>query len=272
MKKLISIIAAAAMLTACGNQAAETESGQPAVQAKQSVSEPATESASEEVSETAETSAQADDADVIKDINLRADKKELTAHKNENGLIFYAEVPVDASPEKLILVDADTGRTAAELFDEADYEKYGDTIKGDSVYNCRYTVDDDINEDPDVSAEKHYHFYAQFEDEKGVHRSETIEISVYEQFTDKELGDMEEVNKVLTGMTNSEEYKALTVEQRKERALEVLNTLAENGTKERPYSLIIKESIYAGDDMISFEYACGVYGGTMLKDFDPDCN
>ncbi|MBO5560028.1 MAG: hypothetical protein J6A07_00085 [Firmicutes bacterium] len=278
MKRLIFTIAVAAFLSACGNAVSDSKGGSTEAGSEKGVEvsskevfESISESVSESVSETAETS-EITMPEGTKDINLRTDRNEILINSDGSEVIFYAEVPADTAPEKVLLIDADTGRQAAELFDEADYEKYGDTIKGDSVYNCRFSVDTDINTDPEVSEDKRYHYYAMFEDEKGVHLSEPVEIWVLEQFTDSELSDMEEVDKVLAGMTNSDEFKALDTAQKQERAVEVLTELAEKGTQARPHSLIIKQSIASTDDVVSFQYACGVNGGVMLKEFGTKFN
>ena len=264
MKALTAIFVGLAMLTACTSAPVQQAQDSPQTDIKTEIST----QAAAETAETAVTSEKPqDNGNYTEDINLSVNKKELTAYEDSGEVIFAAEVPVDCNPEKLTLIDADTGKTEAELFDEADYEKYGDTIKGDSVYNCRFTVNTDINTNDETSEKAAYHYYAVFADDKGEHRSNTVEIQVFERFTDKELNDMETVDNAITELISAPDYKDLTVPERRERALALLNKLADEG-------LVIRESIYAGenDDNISFEYSCDISGGIMLKDFDPNFN
>ncbi|MGN0665863.1 MAG: hypothetical protein ACI4KF_04985 [Huintestinicola sp.] len=94
-----------------------------------------------------------------------------------------------------------------------------------------------------------------------------------EGFTDTELREMEIVDEALSELMRSDGFKDLSTPEKAERALELLNDLAENGGEELTYPLIIKESIFHdGDDMISFVYACEVYGGVKLEPFDPMMN
>ena len=268
MRGSIAIFLGMYLLTACSGNAGQIAQPQTAaVETSQG-----TEAASETAAQETQAQAAAENTDALEDISLSVDKKEITADKNENEVIFYAEIPAKCSPEKFALIDAKTGETAAELFDEADFEKYGDTIKGDSVYNCRFKVNDSINTNSDVSETAVYSYYAVFTDDKGTHRSNTVDITVYEQFTDKELADMEAVDNAVSALTDSESYKALSVEQRKEKVTQLLNELADKGTADRNYSLIKKDSIAFSDTMVSFEYNCGVSGGVMLKEFDPYMN
>ncbi|MBQ8079887.1 MAG: hypothetical protein IJ236_08035, partial [Oscillospiraceae bacterium] len=94
----------------------------------------------------------------------------------------------------MALIDAATGETAAVLYDLADYKKVGDTIQGDGVYNCRFKVNTDIDTDPDVSESAEYSYYAEFEENGTVHRSEPFTITVMESFTDRKMSDMERVD------------------------------------------------------------------------------
>lgn len=232
----------------------------------ETISIPETEQTTEAAkSETKPVSAS--DNEVKYDIFLRANKADIRVGTDDAEIIWYAEIPVDCEPEKVQLVDADTGEVVSELFDEADYEKYGDTIKGDSVYNCRFTVNTDIDTDPDVSEDRYYHYYACFTENGIIHCSETIEIWVWEPFTDKELYDMEAADTAISEFMASDVFSGLSTEEKSEQMLSLLLELSEKGTSDRPYSLIDADSIYADGDMISFQYACGVGGGVKLTPF-----
>ena len=204
--------------------------------------------------------------DVFTDIQLWSDENELLTSEDPE-IIWYAEIPVKCWPEIVGLIDADTGEVAATLNDIADYEKYGGDIMGDGVYNCRFTVDTDINTDDDVSEQRTYRYYAEFADETGIHRSEIKEIAVYEPFTEKELGDMEAVDEAIRELMEDEDFLSLDVESRSEKMLELLHRLAAEGTPERPYPLIIEDSIVCSGDqneMISYEHICGIPSGIGL--------
>ena len=278
MKKLISMLSVILLLSGCSHSEVTIEDEYTYgtvfdhilliedVTDMETVSIPEAEQTTEAARSEAEP-VSAGDNEVKYDIFLRTNKADICVGTDDAGIIWYAEIPVDCEPEKVYLADADTGEVVSELFDEADYEKYGDTIKGDSVYNCRFTVNTDIDTDPDVSEDKYYHYYASFTENGTTHCSETIEIWVWEPFSDKELDDMEAADNAIIELTDSKEFKALSAEEKSEQMLSLLIELSEKGTADRPYSLIDANSIYADGDMISYQYACGVGGGVKLTPF-----
>ncbi|HAJ97127.1 MAG TPA: hypothetical protein DCO72_05275 [Ruminococcus sp.] len=205
-----------------------------------------------------------DDAEIFTDIQLYASQSEIVIGEdqtNDNEVIWYAKIPVDCNPESVALIDESTGEKVADLYDLADYEKYGDTIQGDSIYNCRFKVNIDIDTNPDVSEDAHYHYYAEFADEKGIHRSEPFQIWVLEQFTDKELNDIEIVDKAVSEMLNSNDFQKLSPEKRVKFAEKRLHELEEQ-------DYIKQGSIRTYELNISFEYSCGISGGMMPYQFD----
>ncbi|MCH5192500.1 MAG: hypothetical protein J1F11_00960 [Oscillospiraceae bacterium] len=284
MKKLISMLSAILLLSGCGHSEVlidDVERSDENVSDILMLEEAVTESGSDTAPENerpAETqksetiSLPDDNSETVYDIFLRASNTEIHSDPDEAEIIWYAEIPIDCEPEKVGLVDADTGEIVSELFDEADFEKYGDTIKGDSVYNCRFTVNTDIDTDPDVSEDRYYHFYACFTENGITHCSETVEIWVYESFSDKELYDMEAVDTAVSELMDSDGFNELSAKERSEQMLSLISELSEKGTPDRPYSLIDPESIFADEDMISFQYACGVSGGVKLTPFSEYMN
>ena len=68
------------------------------------------------------------------------------------------------------------------------------------------------------------------------------------------------------------EFKKLDLEGKCEKMTALLEKLATEGTEERPYPLIIKESIYAGRDTVSYKHNCGIGSAVMLKPFDKRMN
>ena len=77
-----------------------------------------------------------------------------------------------------------------------------------------------------------------------------------------------EIDKIL------KETKNLNQEDQAQAVYDYLIELAEHGTEDAPYSLIIKNSICKKGNMISFMYAGGILGGVWLvdKDYWSKCN
>lgn len=93
-----------------------------------------------------------------------------------------------------------------------------------------------------------------------------------ETLSQLELDEMWAVNIELKKIF-TDEFQDMSTEEKAEYSIAFLNNLSENGTKEYPYSLIQKSSIYYnGNDMISFSYKCGAGGGIKLEPFDPIMN
>ena len=89
----------------------------------------------------------------------------------------------------------------------------------------------------------------------------------YKPFTEQELADMETVGDRLKELTDSQEYNAASLAERRTMAVKLLNELSDEG-------LVIRESICAPDDndLVSFRYSSDVLGGIMLKEWDPMIN
>ena len=81
--------------------------------------------------------------------------------------------------------------------------------------------------------------------------------------TAEDAQQMQEADEAVTALTGSDEYTAMTPEERQTAALDQLDELADEG-------LILPESICVDADngMISFSYPCGVWGGILLEDPD----
>ena len=209
----------------------------------------------------------------LTDISLWASERELTGGEPAD-VIWSAEIPPECSPEIVYLIDEDTYETAAVLYDIADYANYGGDIMGDSVYNCRFTPDTDIDTDPDVSERKTYRYFAMFTDDKGTHRSETFELKVFEQFTEKELDDMEAVNSAIHELLESVSFKLKSDEGKCERVVSLLNELSENGTPDRPHPLVTPGSVVASPDFdtVTYQHISGINSAIMIKPFDGRMN
>ena len=87
-----------------------------------------------------------------------------------------------------------------------------------------------------------------------------------EGLTDEELRMMSEAERIQREFLEEKDfYNIEDVDRRRELALEIVNKLADEG-------YYIKESIFAGDDMVSYSYSCGAVGGIKLSGFDPYMN
>lgn len=285
MKRIIPALCAVFLLTGCSTSGEQPVSGMAdKAETREVPTEPETEAETQAETETEPETAgktvptvtderlQPADAKAFYDILLRASRTGILIGQDESEIIWYAEIPPDCLPQVVYLVDADTGEVVAELFDEADFEKYGDTIKGDSVYNCRFEVDVNIGSDPEVSEERRYHYYVEFTEDQETHRSDTKEIRVLEPFSDKELNDMETVDNAISALMDSAEYQALDDNEKLDKAIALLKELAAGGTADCPYSLIDAGSIVVYDDAVSFQYACGVGGAVKTRPFDEQMN
>ncbi|MBR1740196.1 MAG: hypothetical protein IJ737_07875 [Ruminococcus sp.] len=281
MKKAIIVSLLCMVLAGCGSVEKESDKSGKAAGAAESGTaavtreEPKREAVPEETdkpaadtaavqTEVAEEAAPAE-TDMPVEFSLWVSEDELTVGEDDPEVIFYAEVPVNWSPESLTLYDARTNKQVSVMVDEADYEKYGGDIKGDAVYNCRFLIDTDIDTDPDVSEERTYEFYAEFRDESGWHRSNVASVWVLEQFTDKEFDDMETVDAAIGQLRETEGFGSLATEEKAEKVKALLEELADDG-------LVVKESIYITDDMVTYTHACGISAGIKLEPFDPRFN
>lgn len=91
------------------------------------------------------------------------------------------------------------------------------------------------------------------------------ELTPSETLTREDAQQMQQADEAVTALTESDEYTAMTLEERQAAALEQLDELAEQG-------LIRARSICADAEngMISFSYTCGVWGGILLNDLDDE--
>ncbi len=86
-----------------------------------------------------------------------------------------------------------------------------------------------------------------------------------DEFTEEELQAMDITDERISALTMTDEYRNGDTEKRKKLATEVLNKLGEEG-------FVIKDSIYADDNIVSFTYKGGALGGIQIKEFDPYMN
>lgn len=84
---------------------------------------------------------------------------------------------------------------------------------------------------------------------------------VPQTLTASEVREMQQADKAVTALTDSDAYADMTGEERQSAALDQLDVLVQQG-------LVQKGSIYVDDDndMVSFAYTCGALGGILLTD------
>ncbi|MBP0973022.1 MAG: hypothetical protein J5851_03855 [Oscillospiraceae bacterium] len=202
---------------------------------------------------------------IVYDIELTLEKNEILLGQDDPQIVVRAVPPADCKPEGISLIDAATGANLLWLVDDNDYEKHGDNIQGDGWYCNKYTVDTQFGADPNVSESKTWALMAQFEQDGVLHRSDTLELTVTEPFSNKELSQMEHVNDVISTMTSSDSWKQANAATRSAVAAETLQILAEDG-------FIVPGSIHEETSMVTFKYACGVSGGIQLEEFSERYN
>ena len=205
------------------------------------------------------------DAKTFYDVELTFEKRELLIGRDDPQIVIRAVPDASCKPDSVQLIDADTGELVCDLLDDCNYAAHGDDIKGDGWYCNRWTAPTDFGTDSDVSEEKTFRFYAQFEEDGVLHRSEIVELTVMEQWTDKELDDRQKVDDATEELMKSDEWKQGNTDTRRKLAVSCLEKLADEG-------LVIRESIYAGDDMVSWSFPSGGSSGIRLKPFDPRMN
>ena len=203
--------------------------------------------------------------DAVFDIELTLEKREILIGQDDPQLVIRAVPPASCNPASVQLIDADTDTFICDLVDDCNFEAHGDDIQGDGWYCNRWTAPTDFGTDPDVSEEKTFRFYAQFERDGVLHRSETAELTVFEQWTDKELDDRQEVDDAINELMQTDEWKQANTETRASLARACLALLAEKG-------LVDPNSIGSNAEMVTWSYTSGGTGGIQLKPFDPMMN
>jgi hypothetical protein len=191
----------------------------------------------------------------VEDLALFTDKRDIKIGVDDSEVIFVARDIIDE--QKVELIDADTAQVVGVMLDNGEFEKSGDDIMGDAWYSLRYKLDDTFPTDPDVSEDRKYRFYARYIDGTIEHRTNTAEIIVYESFTDKELEKMDSARNKINELQVSEDFKAMDTNGKKEKMLECLRQLEDEG-------IVDKGSIHASDDSVTYS-SCEIPVVVMLE-------
>ena len=93
--------------------------------------------------------------------------------------------------------------------------------------------------------------------------SENSQSTTSDTSVDEDIKLMSETEKKIEAVTGSDEYKKANDEERKKMLVNILTELEQEG-------YIEKGTIYEYDEMISFQFKGGIFGGFSFKDFSED--
>ena len=182
-----------------------------------------------------------------------------TKYFDDEDTTTYFYVETDYEGESITLVNADD-LTEYTMLDDGNFSISGDDMPYDAVYSLRLELNTDgvTYENPKVLS-----FYAITED--GV-ISDTITIKIIKRITTLQISEMASVDEMINTLVESENYTSASFEERTSMVYELLVNLAERGTEEYPYSLILPDSISFTGTLYSFKYSCGALGGVSITD------
>ena len=186
------------------------------------------------------------------EVSLYAEPTEVMTNESNGVITFMAETK--GKLNEIQLINADTGETVSVLFDG------NDGIAGDGQFKGTCRIDLDYGTDPDVSEQKEFNFCALMPDGT---RSEVVTVKAYEPITEKEFSQLETIHTAVNAILDSDEYKTMSIEERKEAVGEVLRKCEEEG-------LIIKDTIrYTESSAVYYYKANGGIGNVIsLRDLD----
>lgn len=182
-----------------------------------------------------------------------------TKYFDDEDTTTYFYVETDYEGESITLVNVDD-LTEYTMLDDGNFSISGDDMPYDAVYSLRLELNTDgvTYENPKVLS-----FYAITED--GV-ISDTITIKIIKRITTLQISEMASVDEMINTLVESENYTSASFEERTSMVYELLVNLAERGTEEYPYSLILPDSISFTGTLYSFKYSCGALGGVSITD------
>ena len=203
-----------------------------------------------------------DDDGKIKDIMLSADNYKILAGTGSKTIFFYAMT--DAKVSSISLCNSETDEVVAEMVDDGNYSVSGDDMMGDGVYTCKFNVD--------ISDKAKYYFTAKATNENDeAIASNKVDVLVYNPLTNAEFVELMSTNGLISSFKNSEEFKAMTLEEKITAAKDFLTGLATEGTEEYPYPLIKEESITfnAASNTYTYIFTNDVHGALRLVEKKP---
>lgn len=182
-----------------------------------------------------------------------------TKYFDDEDTTTYFYVETDYEGESITLVNADD-LTEYTMLDDGNFSISGDDMPYDAVYSLWLELNTDgvTYENPKVLS-----FYAITED--GV-ISDTITIKIIKRITTLQISEMASVDEMINTLVESENYTSASFEEKTSMVYDLLVNLAEHGTEEYPYSLILPDSISFTGTLYSFKYSCGALGGVSITD------
>ncbi|WP_297957867.1 cellulose binding domain-containing protein [uncultured Ruminococcus sp.] len=192
------------------------------------------------------------------DLVLSASEKEIHKSAGTKTVYFYAQTELDVT--SVTLYDASTDSVVASMLDDGKFSVSGDDMQGDGIYSCKL--------DLDISAKKDYSFVAKGTDADGDYISNDIAVVVYEDFSDDQKACIQEVKNAISGLINSDSFHALPIEEKVAQTQALLESLSENGTENKPFSLIKEGSIRYNEasKVFTFKYPSGIISVVKLDE------
>ncbi len=180
-------------------------------------------------------------------VELSVSADEFTVSGSDNVLYVYAKVSGISNVKKVELYSG--SQMIAEMVDDGMFSTTGDDLPNDNIYSCKLVLD--------LSSPQKLTYSAKVKAGK-TYKSGKITVSVV---ADTTQGEMQDTDILIHDALQSKAYSSLTDSERKKVAKKLLSTLAKDGSIKSNYSYDEGTGLYA------FEYANGVLGGIMTKDF-----
>ncbi|MBR6096623.1 MAG: InlB B-repeat-containing protein [Oscillospiraceae bacterium] len=188
---------------------------------------------------------------------LRADKTDVLIGNTGSGVVrFYLEtnLVIDSVPVFAGNPTEEDLEPLLYLYDNGQYEGYGDDIAGDGIYSGILST---------LPVEETTVKYFAVNGEL----VSSFEIRYFAALSAETIEKMDEANLRIVGLIYSDEYVDAEKEDREAAVKTLLESLKADG-------LIVPESVHYIEEyaLFSFEYADGVLGGIQIEDFKPEFN
>lgn len=172
-------------------------------------------------------------------LDLKTSKTEINSESNNKDIYFYIDLTEKDIYDDIFLYEND--KSVAMFYDDGDFLNHGDDIKGDGIYSAKCIISTQSKGD--------------FENEyfAGINKTKltnTIIIPIYCEFTEKELADMDYVDKTISDKLR--EYYL------QDERISVSKDYLQNGNTLKDYNNIASERFQALintlDELINQEY------------------
>lgn len=168
-------------------------------------------------------------------------------------LCLYLNTDADVEAIELYEISADAQTFLGYMYDDGLVNSSGDDMKGDGTYSL--ILEQIPQEDREMV------FQAQAEDLT----SNTVSVLFYQELPDEILDNLEQADNLIEDLVDT--FDDLTLEERKEAALELINTMEQE-------ELIITDSVSYNEEayLYSFLYEGGILGGIQIENYDAEFN